>query len=290
MTGGLRALCAIFAFLLGCVFFSFGGVVVARLPRGESIVSPGSHCDRCGRMLKWYENIPLVSWLLQRGRCRGCGEKIGVFPFLFELFGGLGFLAAFLRFGLAPETLFAFAVIWLVGVMAGIDWENHFAYDGMQIAYFLLSAGYALFLCLAREGRWSDFVIGGVAGFAVFLLIKGVGRLIARRECMGMGDVLFMGSTGVLVGWKALLFCVLVASVVGAIVELVRERLHARRRGQGRQQGAADGSGAQCAKDIGEESDEKEREVAFLPYLALGAVAAMLFGAPVLAWYLGVLA
>ena len=105
-----------------------------------------------------------------------------------------------------------------------------------------------------------------------------------------MGDVLFMGSTGVLVGWKALLFCVLVASVVGAIVELVRERLHARRRGQGRHQGAADGSGAQCAKDIGEESDEKEREVAFLPYLALGAVAAMLFGAPVLAWYLGVLA
>lgn len=298
MPAGVRAIAAVFAFVLGCVFASFGGVVIDRLPRKESIVSPGSHCDRCGRALRWYENIPLVSWLIQRGKCRGCGAKIGAFSFVYELLGGGGFLIAFLRFGFTADTLFAFAVLWLISVMAGIDYKNHFAYDGMQIAYLVLAAGYAVYACCVRGGRWYEFLIGGAVGFVFFLLIKLLGRVFTGRECLGFGDVLFMGVSGCLLGWKGLLLCVLVSSVVGSVVELTRERLlqkGAEKRGESSRSGAegAEKEGGLHAAPCGSEpeGDAGEcREIAFIPYLALGVAVALLFGDLVIGWYLGVLA
>lgn len=259
----LTALLAVFSFLLGCVFASFGGVVIDRVPKGGSIVSPPSRCDSCGHKLKWYENIPLLSFLLQKGKCRECGEPIGAFFFVYELIGGVGFALIFLRFGVSVETPLAFAIFWLLAVMAGIDYREHNVYDGMQVAYLILSAGFAAYRWLVKGDSVFGFLIGGAVGFFSFLLIKGAGRVATKRECLGMGDVIFMGISGVLLGWKSLLFAVLIASVGGAVTELLLIKLRKR---------------------------ERDAELAFVPYLALGVLVALLYGEGVIGWYLKLVA
>ena len=117
---------AVFIFIIGAVFASFFGVVICRVPKGQSIAFPGSHCFGCGKPLAWHQNIPIVSYLLCGGKCKSCGAKIGLFSFFYEILGALLPMLLYLRAGIENIYFYVIlAALWeAVFLAAGYDWEN----------------------------------------------------------------------------------------------------------------------------------------------------------------------
>lgn len=261
----LRWIMAVFAFLFGSVFASFAGVVAYRVPKQQSIVTPGSYCPGCKKELSWYENIPVFAYLLQRGRCRSCKHPIGFFSFLLELFGGLFFLLAYLQFGTLhylPEFLLMLAILFLFLVMAAIDYETHDIYNSTLILFAVLSAGMVACRVLRQGGDVWDHVLGLVLGFAFFGSVKIVAKLVLKREAMGSGDVYLIGIGGFLVGAIPLLFSIIIATVSGSVIELIR---------------------------IKSGKTDAAQEIAFGPYLLLGIAAMALYGPQIMTLYWEVL-
>ena len=110
-----------FIFILGTIIASFLGVVIYRVPNNMSIIKPNSFCPNCKKEIKWYDNIPLISYLVLRGKCRYCKSKIGIGSFLLELMGGVLFLLAFIFYKLSYDLIFILPIISILIVIAGID-------------------------------------------------------------------------------------------------------------------------------------------------------------------------
>lgn len=251
---------SIFSFLLGAVLASFGGVLIDRIPNKQSIVKPASHCPNCNNYLKWYDNIPILSFLILKGKCRYCGQKIGLFYFLLEVLGGVSFLLVFLRFGINYNTIIGFGIAFLFLVIGGIDYKTHYIYDLSLIVFLVLSlVSYIVPQCLNLEFNPAG-LIGLAVGFLFFLLVKILARVIAKQEALGMGDVFLLGIAGLLLGWQSLILAILIASVCGAIIEVSLIALKKKNR---------------------------ESEIAFGPYLVLGIFIAYLYGQLIIDWYLG---
>lgn len=257
----IKWILAIFSFLFGTAFASFAGVVAYRLPKKQSIVKPGSYCPACKKELAWYENLPVVAYLLQRGKCRSCNAPIGFFSFLLELFGGLFFLLTFLQFGtlqMLPEMMLMLALAFLFLVMAAIDYENHDIYDITLILFALLSIGLVLCRVFLRGGEIWTHLAGSAIGFGFFGSVRLIARWILKREAMGSGDVWLVGIGGFLLGGFELLFAIIIATVSGSIIELIRIK---------RGNAAA------------------EEEIAFGPYLLLGIFLMALYGQIIMNFY-----
>lgn len=248
----MTALLAVWLFFLGAVFASFFGVVIDRVPRGESIVSPPSHCTACGHTLKWYENIPIFSWLFLHGKCRACGEKIGAFWVLYELAGGLSLSLAFVMFGLEWETLLVLPIVLVLLLIAGYDCKTETILDVFWVLFLVLAAGLFFYRVFGLGEGYLDYLIGAAAGFGLFGLLKLVSGLITKRTCLGGGDVLVMGIAGLVLGWPGLVFSMLVASLSGLAVEVPLLLAKKKERGN----------------------------IPFCPYLVFGIYLAMLFGGP----------
>lgn len=253
---------AIFSFIVGSVFASFIGVIAYRLPRGMSIVKPDSFCPSCKHSIKWYDNIPIISYIILGGKCRYCKGKIGISSLIFEIIGGISFLLIFLQFGISIDTLFLMAICFILLMIGLIDYYNHFIYDWSNYTFLGLSLIYIIYLSVMGKFVPIEYLIGGLLGFGVFLLIRIVGKLAMKQECLGMGDVILMGAGGLLLGYKSLLLAVLIASVFGAILSLVLIALKIKSR---------------------------EDEIPFGPYLILGIYIAMVYGKTIIDWYLGVM-
>ncbi len=216
---------AALALLWGACIGSFANVCIHRLPRGISVVRPRSRCPACGAPIAWYDNIPLLSWLVLRRRCRACGGPIAVRYAAVELLTAVLFLLIWLRYGWDLRT----PVYWLMatGLVIGsfIDLEFMILPDrltvGGMLAGPLLSA-----LVPALHGRETAYAgfsasVGGLCFGALFLwAVALAGTWAFRKEAMGMGDVKLLGALGALLGWKAVLFVVMGASVAGAAVGL----------------------------------------------------------------------
>ncbi|MBQ2804263.1 MAG: prepilin peptidase [Clostridia bacterium] len=258
----IDTLLAIFSFLLGSCLASFGGVVAFRCPKGQSIVKPDSYCPSCHSEIKWYDNIPIVSYLILGGKCRNCKSKIGFFSFLSELLCGLLYLLAFLQFGVNWKTLILFLLFFLFVVIANIDYETHDIYDVTLVIFAVLALALALYKILAEGADVWSHVIGCVAGFGVFFLIKVVAKAIAKQEALGAGDVYLAGIAGAMLGGISLLFAVMVATVIGSIVELVR---------------------------IKTSKEDVNPEIAFGPYLLLGFALMAIYGDTLIELYQEVL-
>lgn len=199
--------------LLGLLFGSFANVLVHRLPRGESIVFPGSHCPHCDHAIAWYDNIPLLSWLLLRGRCRHCSAPVAARYPLAE--AGLGLLWAMLawHYQLNPELGIALVLSFLLWVLSWIDLETGLLLD------VLTKPGIVLGLLLsALNGHAMDAAIGAVAGYAIFWLVARLFHLVTGREGMGQGDFKLLAMLGAFLGWQALPFVIFLSSFVGAVV------------------------------------------------------------------------
>jgi leader peptidase (prepilin peptidase)/N-methyltransferase len=228
---------------LGLIIGSFLNVVAYRLPRGESLVFPASHCTTCGTDVKPYDNVPVVSWLILRGRCRSCGDSISPRYPLVELVTGVVFLVIALANGfderLALELPFAAMLI----AVAGIDLEHRIVPNKilLPLAVYGIAAS-----ALLRPDDLPELLIAGAAAFAALLIAA-----IAHPGGMGMGDVKLAGVMGLYLGLSvvpALLIAFLAGSIVGIAI-LVRHGAKARKKG-----------------------------VPFAPFLALGGLVAVIAG------------
>lgn len=253
------------AVLAGLVFGSFFNVCIWRIPRGMSIVWPPSHCIRCRRPVRWFDNIPVVSWIVLRGRCRDCGQKFSSRYALVELLTGLLFLAAYLRFGRSLLTLKAVVFLSLLVVISFIDIDH-------QVIPFKLSipgliAG--VFLSVIAGTRLSD-VLSGIALGAGFVLgawllwrywLAGAFQKfgVKQREGIGWGDLPFAMMVGAFVGLKPMVVAVFSAVVAGVIVGMAGRLAGKTRPGQ---------------------------PISFGPFLGLGGIVGLFFGEQLFGLYL----
>jgi len=240
--------------IVGVIVGSFANVCVHRIPRGESIAFPGSHCPHCNHAIAIYDNIPLLSWLILKGKCRHCSHAIAWRYPVMELVMGLGSAALAHHYGLTPELLPALSLFFLLWVLSVIDLEtyllpNVLTYQGIVIG-FLFS--YWL-------GDWQSSLIGIVAGYGVFWIVARLFYMLTGREGMGYGDFKLLAMLGAFMGWQALPFIILASSVVGTVVGLIFLLLSKR---------------------------GIRTEIPFGPYLAMAGMIWFVWGGTILDWYI----
>ncbi len=201
--------------LFGAVFGSFLNVLILRLPRGESVVFPGSHCPRCGAPIRWYDNLPVLSYLLLRGRCRGCAERISIQYPLVEAGMALLAVALWLKFGPEFELVRWFAFLLLLTGVALTDARHYLIPDAFSVGGLLLGLALAF---LPGGITPAGALIGLAAGGLGLYLVAWLGSLAFRREAMGGGDIKLLAMIGAFTGWPGVLFTVFAGSVLGSLV------------------------------------------------------------------------
>lgn len=236
-------------FLLGIIIGSFLNVCIYRIPEKQDIVLERSHCMSCGNVLKWYELIPLFSFLIQGGKCRNCKTKLSVQYPLIELMNGLVYLWIFLVSGLTVRSvLFCVCASTLI-VISVIDWRTYEIPVGCNIIIGVLG----IVRVLSDLAHWYDYVIGFFIVSGLFFIIY----LISKGRGIGGGDIKLMAAAGLLLGWKNVLLALMIGSIAGSVIHLTLMKVKG-----------------------------KDRVLAFGPYLALGIFTAMLYGEKIIAWYL----
>lgn len=247
-----QAIVLIFLTLLGLCVGSFCNVLIYRIPRGEEFVRTHSHCMTCGHVLRWYELIPLASWLVQGGRCRACKVKLSPqYPVVEALNGGMWLLTGLLFWGDWLHIALYCALFSLLLVLAVIDWRTFEIPNGLNLAILLLGV-----VQLAADWEnWKLYLIGMCSVSLLFLALW----WLTRGAGLGMGDIKLMAAAGLLLGWPRILLSMLAGSVAGAIIHLIRMRHGA------------------------------DRKLAFGPYLAAGIWFSALLGRPLIAAYLELL-
>lgn len=207
---------AVWFFAFGLCIGSFLNVCIARIPAERSVVFPPSSCPACGARIRWYDNVPVVSYLLLLGRCRVCRGRISpVYP-LVELAGGSILMTQYLRFSLSWETVRGAIFLCALLILFFIDLRHYLLPDVMTLP--VTAAGLAFSISGTTPVRLQDAVLAAVAGALTLLAMMGLYYLIRRREGMGMGDVKMMLAIGAFLGLRGTFFTLLVASLFGAII------------------------------------------------------------------------
>jgi len=265
-----------FSFAMGACIASFLNVVIWRVPRGESIVSPPSHCPKCGAAIRWWQNIPVLSWLALRGRCAKCRAAISPRYILVEMLGGILFLLAFWRFGVCAPFMW----VWLALMIAGsfIDFDHQLIPDfvtvgGMvygvvlSVLSWLVPVSFIPFVPLYPVFQPFavpplDSLIGLAFGFSLLWLVRFFGTKAFGREAMGMGDVFLMGAVGALFGPVAVLVTLVLSSLFGSIAGV-------------------------CMIIAAKARIGKFVAIPYGPYICIGCAAWMFYGPEIIHWYLG---
>jgi leader peptidase (prepilin peptidase) / N-methyltransferase len=212
------------ASVVGACAGSFLNVCIARWPRDLSVIRPGSRCPSCGHRLRWYENIPLVSWLALGGRCRCCREPISLQYPAVELAVALGWLAAFWHFGVGLEAL---RVSVFGSILLGIaitDARHYLIPDGYTLSglFWVVATSLAGFF-LGQPSHFAmpyDALLGACAGAGMIAIVGWLGEVALRREAMGLGDVTLMAFVGAAVGPARALATVFAGATLAAVVFL----------------------------------------------------------------------
>jgi len=246
--------------LFGALIGSFLNVCIYRLPRYESIAWPGSHCTSCAQAIVWYDNIPLLSYLLLGGRCRRCTAPISLRYPVVEALNAIGYVALLWRFGPTWTTVVYGLFYSALLVVGGTDLShkiipNVITFPGMALG--LVSAAMILPLGLISG------VIGLVVGGGILWLLAWASPYLFGKEGMGGGDIKLLGMIGAFLGWKPALLTIMLGSFLGSLV----------------------GLSLIAAKVI-----TREDYIPFGPFLVCGAVVALFFGQTILEWYQGLLA
>ena len=243
---------------LGAVVGSFLNVVIHRLPRGQSLVRPPSRCPSCGGRIRPWHNVPVVGFLVLRGRCRDCGAPISPrYPLVEALTAALA-VGLWARCG--PTAQFAAYFVFLAGLVAVtfIDLDHRIIPDSLSLGG--VAAGIAV-SSITGLG-WAQSLLGALTGAGLLLAVALGYRWITGREGMGLGDVKLLGAIGAFLGWKAVLFTVFLSSVAGAAVGLGWMALRGR---------------------------DMRVEIPYGPFLALGAGVYVFWGPGLIRWYFGLM-
>jgi len=237
--------------IVGLCVGSFLNVCILRLPHEQSLISPPSSCPQCKNRIAWYDNLPIVSWLVLRSKCRHCGAAISLqYPLIEALVGAL-WLGAYLAWGPSVHGL-AGAVLGTILLGIGITDARHYI-----IPDEFTWGGLGLGLALSLVGGWQGFlqaVLGAAAGFGLLYIVGIAGRWMFSEEAMGGGDIKMMAMVGAFVGWKGVLLTIFAGALLGTLIFVPL-------------------------------SLRKKRLVPFGVFLAVGAAVAFAWGDQIIEWY-----
>lgn len=218
----VNAAFAIWVAFLGLCVGSFLNVVIGRLPAGESVVRPGSRCPKCKTPIAWYDNIPVVSWLLLRGKCRKCKTPISPRYILVELLVGVLFLLCYQKFGWTTALPPALIFVSLLVPLTFIDAEHWIL--PFEITLPGITSGVLLALLYGQHAFY-EALFGALIGFMTLRAVEFFGWLGFRKEAMGAGDKFLYAMIGAYLGWHALLGVLLLASIQGAVFGIAKLKL-----------------------------------------------------------------
>ena len=244
-------------FVLGAILGSFLNVVAHRIPRGGSIVYPPSSCPACGARIRPRDNIPVVSYLVLRGRCRDCGDRISPRYLIVELLGGVVPVLLHARYGFGRELFVFWALSDALIVLSAIDLADGILPDRITLPGIVAGVVIA---ALAGIVSLPSSLLGAVIGGGGLYLVALLGAAAFRKESMGGGDIKLGAMLGAFLGWQLTIMMLFASFLLGAIV-----------------------GGAVMAK----KGRDWDRSVPFGPFMAAGAFLVILWGQKLLGWYLG---
>lgn len=249
-----------FAAIFGGSLGSFANVLIYRLPEELSLLRPASRCPKCSRPIRSIENIPVLSWIMLGGKCRGCGEKISIQYPLIEATSALILMFSVYQWGVTYQAL-AYGLLF-IGLLALIliDLRHWLLPFAITIPLTIVGFAGALFFDIRP---WDDSLVGMGVGFAIFLIMLLAGKWIFKKEALGGGDVVFGMMAGAFLGWKSVILMMFVASFLGTFLALIMLIL---------------------GKDV------VGRAVPFGPFLAVAMVICLFTGDSIISWYIGIFA
>lgn len=246
----------IVVFLYGIVIGSFLNVCIYRIPKEENLVTVGSHCMECGQKLKWYDLVPLFSWLFLKGKCRYCGAKISAQYPIVEFLNGFFYVLIFLVNGLNPDSVLYCILVSALLVVSVIDYRTMLIPVGAELVILVVGI---VHLVLHFE-HWYYYVIGFFSASLFLLLCAFLFRAVTGKSGLGLGDVELMACAGLCIGWGHSLFAIVIGSVLGVFVEGIKIFV-----------------------------TKEKGKFPFGPYLSIGVLIAALWGAQIYQWYLELL-
>ena len=247
---------AVFVFVLGLIFGSFLNVCIYRLPRNESILWPRSRCPVCQTPIRPQDNIPVLSFLLLRGRCRQCGARISTRYPMVELLTGVLFLLIYLKYGIQTQMLGALLLVCILVVITFVDIEYKLILNKVTIPGIVLGLLVSAFLLHAN---WKDLLLGPLFGGGLLFGIALVGELLFGKESMGMGDVKMGAMVGAFLGPKGAVVAIFLGFLIAGLFS----------------------AGGMAARWIGRKS-----YLPFGPFIAAGTLLYVLAGENLIRWYL----
>lgn len=247
---------SLISIIFGATVGSFLNVCIFRLPKEESIIWPGSHCPLCRKPIKFYDNIPLVSYLLLRGRCRYCHSLISIQYPLIEGITALGSLILFMKFGPSLSYLFYFSFVAALIVITVIDLYHQIIPDVISLPG--IGAGLLASLIIPQI-TFLNSLFGILLGGGSLFLVATLYQWFFKREGMGGGDVKLLAMIGAFLGWKAVILTILLSSLIGSITGIIIM--------------------VSKGKDF-------KYAIPFGPFLSLGAVIALFYQNEIIFWYL----
>ena len=246
----------IVSIIFGAMVGSFLNVCICRLPKEESIVWPGSHCPHCQKPIRFYDNIPLLSYFLLKGKCRYCGRPISIQYPLVEGITALSSLFLIMRFGVSFSFLFYFAFIAALIVITVIDLYHQIIPDVISLPG--IGVGLLASLLVHEITFWNS-LIGILLGGGSLFLVATLYQWLFKREGMGGGDVKLLAMIGAFLGWKAVILTILLSSLIGSITGIFIMVLKGK---------------------------DSKYAIPFGPFLSLGAVISLFYGESLIRWYL----
>jgi leader peptidase (prepilin peptidase)/N-methyltransferase len=246
----------LFAFVFGAVVGSFLNVCIFRLPEDLSIVFPSSHCFSCKKPVAFYDNIPIVSFILLQARCRNCKTPLSYQYPLVELLTGLAALACIVKWGITLNALSIFLFVAALIVITFIDFAHKIIPDVISLPGIL----YGLLIALVLPKiTFLDSLLGALLGGGSLLLVAGVYYLLTKQEGMGLGDVKLLAMMGAFLGWQSILFIIMIGSFTGAVIGIAVMLI---------------------------KQKDRRYAIPFGPFLSLGAVGYLFYGNEIIYWYM----
>ena len=247
----------ILIFILGLIAGSFSNVCIYRIPRNESIIYPGSHCPKCSTTLRPKDNIPLLSYIILKGRCRNCGSRISIQYPVVELLTGLIYIFIFLIYGLTLQSLIYIILSSALIIIAFIDLNKQVIPEVISLP------GMVIGLILSFFVPYISFInsaLGIVIGGGIILVIRLAGSLIFKKESMGIGDIELAAMIGAFLGWRYIIISLFLGFFLGAVagIFLILSKIKSR-----------------------------EDMIPFGPFIVLGSLITLLWGEKILSWYVG---
>ena len=250
----------IISFLYGICVGSFLNVCICRIPIGKSIIFPGSACMACQNPVKFYDNLPILSYILLKGKCRTCKAPFSIRYPLTELLTGLSALFVYYKFGLSLDALLYFIFIAMLIVITFIDIDHQIIPDVISLPGIPIGV---LFAALSRNqeiwGALIESLIGILAGGGSLYLVALTYKTVTGKDGMGGGDIKLLAMIGALIGWKGVLFTIFAGSAIGTLLGI---------------------GGMLYSKNM-----NMKLAIPFGPFLSMGAVIYIFFGPSIINWY-----